>query len=132
MDDSLSLPPELEGAPPSTAPAPGSPATPSVLPVCADLRGTTPAQVFAELSRLHAELVSRGLFASADLELHEDGTTAIKSQVAVWLLGATAAAIGKKRLVNLRKIDKKKLFSVGGVASLVCTALAISASGSAA
>lgn len=120
---SLAFPPGLFGAPPSSAPAPDTLTVAPQLPVCANLRGFNRAEIDAEIARLHQQLVTNGVFAATELPMHEDGSAAIKSQIAVWLLGAAAAAVGKKKLVALSKVNKQKLFSTAGVSGLICEAL---------
>jgi hypothetical protein len=49
-----------------------------------------------------------------------DGTAAVPSLVAVWLLSEVGKALGIKRPVNLSKVtDRDELRSVGGVARLL-------------
>lgn len=56
-------------------------------------------------------------------ELAADGTVAIKSLVAVCLLGSVGAAVGKPSLIDLRRVNPEELRSVGGVARLLRAAL---------
>lgn len=48
-----------------------------------------------------------------------DGTPTVASLVAVWLISQAAAEAGRPRLVNLSKVRREDLRSVGGVARLV-------------
>lgn len=83
-----------------------------------DLAAMSVAQVRAYLLGLLEEL-ARSPDALLDDELHEDGTRSVSSQIAVALLGAAAAAAGRKRLVNLASTDYADLRSIGGLARLV-------------
>lgn len=49
---------------------------------------------------------------------HADGTLAIKSMIAVWILSTVGKAFGR-RLVRLSDVDRDALRSVGGVARLI-------------
>ncbi len=77
----------------------------------------------AVLLDLLARLKNQPPADTAETELAQDGTAAIKSVVAVWLLASVGAAAGNPRLVNLRRINRDELHSIGGVARLVRAAL---------
>jgi hypothetical protein len=52
-------------------------------------------------------------------EIAPDGSPRVPSLVSVWLLSMVGKAVGKPRLVNLSKVRREELRSIGGVARLV-------------
>jgi hypothetical protein len=52
-------------------------------------------------------------------ELADDGSPKIPSLVAVFLLSQVGAAVGRPKLVNLSRVRREDLRSLGGVARLV-------------
>lgn len=73
----------------------------------------------AELETDLEDTLRRGK-ASVSLAPADDGTPAISSLIAVWLLSQVGKALGTKRPVNLAKVtDRENLRSVGGVARLL-------------
>ncbi len=52
-------------------------------------------------------------------ELAADGTSLVPSLVAVWLISQVGNAVGRPKLVNLSKVRREELRSIGGVARLV-------------
>jgi hypothetical protein len=52
-------------------------------------------------------------------ELADDGSPKIPSLIAVFLLSQVGAALGRPRLVNLSRVRREDMRSIGGVARLV-------------
>jgi hypothetical protein len=52
-------------------------------------------------------------------ELADDGSPRVASLVSVWLLSQVGKAVGRPKLVNLSKVGREELRSIGGVARLV-------------
>lgn len=52
-------------------------------------------------------------------ELANDGSPRVPSLVAVWLISQVAKAVGRPKLVNLSRVRREELRSIGGVARLV-------------
>jgi hypothetical protein len=76
-----------------------------------------------ELVTMLARLTSR---TPADLlagETAPDGTAAIKSIIAVCLIGTVGKAFGKPRLIRLAQVKREDLRSLGGVARLLRAAI---------
>lgn len=90
--------------------ASGSPVTP-----LADV-GTSSA---AELERDLAELLRAAQPSCVTTELAADGSPKVASLVSVWLLSQVGNAVGRPKLVNLSKVRREELRSIGGVARLV-------------
>lgn len=82
----------------------------------ADLRDRTVAELEADL-----EAMIRHGKASIDLTPGEDGTPAIASLIAVWLLTEVGKALGTgKSPISLSKVENPEdLRSIGGVARLL-------------
>ena len=77
----------------------------------------------AELSQLFMGLL-KGANRLASLgSVGTDGTPTIKSIVSVWLISQVGGLIGRPRLVNLAKVDREHLRSLGGLVRLVHQAL---------
>ncbi len=108
---------------PSLAPAPPGPA-PAAAPLpgahpLADARNRSVAELEIDLE----DTLRRGK-ASLPAAPAGDGTRAIPSLIAVWLLSQVGKAIGTRRPVNLSKVtDRNDLRSVGGVARLLHQAM---------
>jgi hypothetical protein len=73
----------------------------------------------AELERELTQLLRATRPASATTELSADGSPVLASLVSVWLLSQVGKAVGQPKLVNLSKVRREDLRSVGGVARLV-------------
>jgi hypothetical protein len=101
-------------APPPPGPSPAGP-SPAALPQLSDARSRSLEQLIGDLEQ--ALLIGRsGLTTTAAA----DGTPAIPSLLAVWLLNEVGKAIGVKRPVVLSSVaNKEELRSVGGVARLL-------------
>ena len=52
-----------------------------------------------------------------------DGSPRIPSLVSVWLISQVGRGVGTPKLVNLSKVDREELRSLGGVARLIYRAL---------
>src|ERR1700722_17165785 len=104
---------------PSRAPAPpGRPRPSNPLPGARPLSDARIRSV-SELEIDLADTLRRGKV-SLSPSLTGDGTPAIPSLIAVWLLSEVGKALGTKRPVNLsRVINRDDLRSVGGVARLL-------------
>lgn len=75
-----------------------------------------------ELSRILVKIRPRKPKGELDAP-HPDGTARVDSMTAVCLLAMVGGAFGQPRLVNLGRVDREALRSVGGVARLIRTAL---------
>ncbi len=98
-------------APPKRrGPASGGPATPM-----ADARTRS----VAELERGLTELLRAARPTCVTTELAADGSPKVASLVSVWLLSQVGKAVDRPKLVNLSKVRREELRSIGGVARLV-------------
>lgn len=98
--------------PPRRGPAPAP--RPGARPLT-DVRDRSIAELEADLE----DTVRRGKAAVA-LSPGADGTPAIPSLIAVWLLSQVGKALGIKKPVDLRTVDNPEdLRSIGGVARLL-------------
>lgn len=98
-------------APPKRkGPRSGSPATP-----LADVRTRSA----AELERDLTELLHEARPDCAMTEIAADGSPKVGSLVSVWLLSQVGNAVGRPKLLNLSKVRREELRSIGGVARLV-------------
>ena len=52
-------------------------------------------------------------------DLAGDGTARIPSLVSVWLISQVSAAVDQPKLVNLSRVDREELRSIGGVTRLI-------------
>ena len=77
----------------------------------------------AELAIMLGQLQNRTPAEVAAAERAPDGTIAVKSMIAVCLIGTVGKAFGKPRLVNLGRVRREELKSIGGIARLIRTAL---------
>lgn len=77
------------------------------------------ARSVAELEQELAELLRAARPAGQLAELADDGSPRVASLVAVWLLSQVGNAVGRPKLVNLSKVRREELRSIGGVARLV-------------
>jgi hypothetical protein len=116
----------LFGRPVASEPAPPAvdvPAAPALGPTqqLAALRAMDQAALRAHLEGLLAALQRNG--AAVAGELHADGSVAIKSMHAVFLLAEIAASVGRRRLVTLSKVVRTDLESLAGLARLVARSL---------
>lgn len=72
-----------------------------------------------ELERDLSELLRTARPTCVTTELAADGSPKVASLVAVWLLSQVGRAVGRPKLVNLSKVRREELRSIGGVARLV-------------
>lgn len=102
-------------APPPRGRVPAPAAAPGVAPL-----SDAPARSCAELERDLEDTIRRGKAAIA-LTPGEDGTPAISSMIAVWVLSQVGKALGtNKSPVKLSKVENPEdLRSIGGVARLL-------------
>lgn len=77
----------------------------------------------AELMAMLARLKNRSPDELLAAGVAPDGSAAIKSLIAVCLIGTVGKAFGQPRLVNLARVPRDDLRSVRGVARLVRAAL---------
>jgi hypothetical protein len=87
------------------------------------IRAMSEAELRAEILRMLACLRRRPLGEVASGPAYTDGTLAIKSMTAVWILSTVGKALGR-RLVRLSDVDRESLRSVGGVSRLIKTVTA--------
>ena len=73
----------------------------------------------AELEHDLAELLRLVRPTCVTTEVAGDGTPKVASLVSVWLLSQVGNAVGRPKLVNLSKVRREELRSIGGVARLV-------------
>jgi hypothetical protein len=73
----------------------------------------------AELERDLTELLHQARPDCATAEVAADGTPKVASLVSVWLLSQVGNAVGRPKFVNLSKVRREELRSIGGVARLV-------------
>lgn len=78
----------------------------------------TEAELQQEVLWMVGCLKRRSLAEIAGGPAHSDGTLAIKSMIAVWILTTVGKAFGR-RLVRLQAVDANALRSIGGVARLI-------------
>lgn len=97
-------------APPKRRPA--TPEAPAAR--LADVRARSEAELQDDLTRLLQE--ARPDCAAA--EVAADGSPKVASLVSVWLLSQIGNAIGRPKFVNLSKVRREDLRSIGGVARL--------------
>ena len=109
--------PAEPGAATAAADAPHVPATPD------QLRAMALPQLQQEILALLASAEGRTV-AELDAEpLHADGSMLIDSQRAVFALARIGDMVGRRKLVNLAKVDTDDLHSIAGVARLARDAL---------
>lgn len=106
------------------------PAAPSVaprnVPLAIDpagLRAMDPAALSAEILRILASVQGRPADEVARDPLAEDGTIALDSMTAVFLIATIGKALGRQRLVNLAKVDRDSLRSAGGLGRMAYEAI---------
>lgn len=100
---------------PSGAPAPPPAAPPSSSASFANVRDRSVAE-------LEGDIVAALRAAQPACPLDQpgpDGTPAIPSLQAVWVLSQVGAAVGTAKLVSLSRVDKEELRTIRGVARLV-------------
>ncbi len=73
----------------------------------------------AELERDLTELLRAARPTCVTTELAADGSPKVASLLSVWLLSQVGNAVGRPKLVNLSKVRREELRSIGGVARLV-------------
>ena len=72
----------------------------------------------AELERYLTELLSGARPTWVTTEVAADGSPKVASLVSVWLLSQIGNAVGRPKFVNLSKVRREELRSIGGVARL--------------
>src|SRR3954447_24901536 len=72
-----------------------------------------------ELERDLTDLLRKARPACVLNEVAGDGSPKVASLVSVWLLSQVGNAVGRPKLVNLSKVRREDLRSIGGVARLV-------------
>jgi hypothetical protein len=72
----------------------------------------------AELERDLTELLRGARPTCVTTEVAADGSPKVASLVSVWLLSQVGSAVGKPKFVNLSKVRREELRSIGGVARL--------------
>lgn len=87
------------------------------------LQASTEAELQEVIMMLLARLEHRPLQEIATRPTYTDGTTAIDSMTAVWVIATVGKALGRRRLVRLSDVDRESLCSVGGVAKLIRRAI---------
>lgn len=98
-------------APPKRkGPTPTTPAAP-----LADVRDRSVAEIERDLT----ELLRAARPTCVNSEHAADGSPRVASLVSVWLLSQVGNAVGRPKLVNLSKVRREELRSIGGVARLV-------------
>lgn len=115
--------PAMASVPPVTAPAQP---VPEVTLDPAALRGMTTEELQGVVDGLLARLRRRAQRDTDDRDA--DGTLAISSMTAVWVISTVGKAFGR-RLVRLSEVDRGCLRSVGGVAGLLRQRIADVAAG---
>lgn len=96
-------------APPKRKGARSAPSVP-----LADIRSRSA----AELERDLTELLRGARPTCVTTEVAADGSPKVASLVSVWLLSQVGNAVGKPKFVNLSKVRREELRSIGGVARL--------------
>jgi hypothetical protein len=81
------------------------------------------AEIREQVLEMLACLKRRPMAEVAAGDSHTDGTLAIGSMIAVWVLSTVGKAFGR-RLVRLSDVDRESLRSVGGVSRLIKQATA--------
>lgn len=107
----------VEPAAATAADAPHTPATAD------QLRAMTLPQLEQEILALLASAEGRTLAELGAEELHADGSMLIDSQRAVFALARIGDIVGRRKLVNLAKVDTDDLHSIAGVARVARDAL---------
>jgi hypothetical protein len=77
------------------------------------------ARTAAELEQDLTELLRKVRPTCVTTDVAADGSPKVASLVSVWLLSQVGSAVGKPKLVNLSKVRREELRSIGGVARLV-------------
>lgn len=110
-------------------PGPTKPAGPSItrsplsIPGFGQLMAMTPTELEALLQALLSGRRREDPTRTAGGGLHEDGSLAVPSLEAVWLLTKIGARTGKARFFDLRKIPVASLRSLRGIAHVIHDAL---------
>lgn len=112
-------------------PVAGEPAPPAVdVPIAPTLGPAQQLAALQAMDRVALQAHLEGLLAALQHngaavagELHADGSIAIKSMHAVFLLAEVAASVGRRRLVTLSKVARTDLESLAGLARLVARSL---------
>ncbi len=88
-----------------------------------NLAGLDETGLGVEIVNILASLQKRSPEDVAADPLHDDGTVAVTSMVAVWVLARVAEAFGRRRLVRLDRVDGADLHSVAGLARVIHQAI---------
>lgn len=73
----------------------------------------------SELERDLVQLLRQARPTCELTERSDDGSPRVASLVSVWLLSQVGQAVGRPKFVNLSKVRREELRSIGGVARLV-------------
>ena len=87
------------------------------------LRVMTEGELQEVIVSLLARLERRTFEEVATRQAHTDGTVAIDSMTAVWVIATVGKALGRRPLMRLSDVDSESLRSVGGVARLIRCAI---------
>lgn len=102
------------------------PPRPRRVPVVADptrIKSLDVDGLVQELTDLLARLKNQTPAELLAAEVAPDGSVAVKSQIAVCLIGTVGKAFGRPRLVNLARVPRDDLRSIRGIARLIRGAL---------
>ena len=105
---------------------PGRIAPPGTGPATSRVSAATLAEASQDDTRAYLEQILGGLGAPAvfsSQDLAGDGSPAVDSVVATWLIRQVGDIVGKVKLVNLAKIRHADLLSTAGLARIVRGAL---------
>lgn len=92
----------------------GSPPGPAATPLAAARTRSA-----AELERDLTDLLRAAHPTCVLSELADDGSPRVASLVSVWLISQVGNAVGRPKLVNLSRVRREDLRSIGGVTRLV-------------
>jgi len=116
-----------EGSPffqlPPAAPSPGPQSVPLLLNAT-QLRTMDPSAMSAEILRILATVQGRAAEEVTRDAAADDGSVALDSMTAVFLVATIGKAVGRHPLINLARVDRHSLHSVAGLGRLVCDAIA--------
>jgi len=73
----------------------------------------------AELEQDLSDLLRRAQPTRGLNDLAADGSPRVPSLVSVWLISQVGNAVGRPKLINLAKVRREELRSIGGVARLI-------------
>lgn len=104
---------------PSMAPPPPHPVAPGVVRSAALILGQAAARTVEQLQEDLTRVLGAAQPKRLLSELAADGSPKIPSLVAVFLLSQVAKAVGRPKLVDLSRVRREDMRSMGGVARLV-------------